>query len=173
MSRATDPREDPDAVAAAVGGAAEALRQRNRLLGLPLVVWRDGKVQCVDSLGAGIAIRGRLIGVLGSGFADEIFGDGGDNWIDGGEGDDLIDGRSGDDRLYGSDGDDTLIGGEGADLLIGGDDNDELRGDSGADELARMRPTARLTCLVLTKFKMPPSAISAARRSMPSLRAPR
>lgn len=44
-----DPRNEASAVAAAVERAADALRQRNRLLGLPLVVWRDGKVQYVDA----------------------------------------------------------------------------------------------------------------------------
>lgn len=49
MSRPTDPREDPMAVAAAVARAADELRRRNGLLGLPLVIWRDGRVQHVDA----------------------------------------------------------------------------------------------------------------------------
>lgn len=44
-----DPRHDPGAVAAAVARAAEELRERNRRLGLPLVIWRDGRVQHVDA----------------------------------------------------------------------------------------------------------------------------
>lgn len=44
-----DPRYEPNAIAAAVARAADALRQRNRLLGLPLVIWRDGRVQYVDA----------------------------------------------------------------------------------------------------------------------------
>ena len=44
-----DPRHDPSAVAAAVERAAASLRERNRLLGLPLVIWRDGRVQHVDA----------------------------------------------------------------------------------------------------------------------------
>lgn len=43
-----DPREDPDAIAKAVERAASALRERNRCLGLPLVIWRDGRVRHVD-----------------------------------------------------------------------------------------------------------------------------
>jgi len=37
------------AAAAAVVRAANELRRRNALLGLPLVIWRDGRVQHVDA----------------------------------------------------------------------------------------------------------------------------
>jgi len=43
-----DPREDPAAIAAAVTRAGEELRRRNRLLGVPLALWRDGRMQLVD-----------------------------------------------------------------------------------------------------------------------------
>ena len=43
-----DAREDPHAIAKAVERAASSLRERNRCLGLPLVIWRDGEVQHVD-----------------------------------------------------------------------------------------------------------------------------
>lgn len=49
MSTEPDPREDPERVAAAVAQAAEDLRQRNRALGWPLVVWRAGKVVYLDA----------------------------------------------------------------------------------------------------------------------------
>ena len=49
MTTTPDPREDPLAVAAAVARAADDLRRRNQLLGLPLVIWRDGRVQHVDA----------------------------------------------------------------------------------------------------------------------------
>lgn len=38
MSHVADPREDPMAVADAVARAANELRRRNTLLGLPLVI---------------------------------------------------------------------------------------------------------------------------------------
>jgi hypothetical protein len=44
-----DPREDAMAAADAMRQVGEDLRRRNRLLGLPLVIWRDGRVQHVDA----------------------------------------------------------------------------------------------------------------------------
>ncbi len=49
MMQSPDPREDPAAIAAAVTRAGDELRRRNRLLGLPLAVWRDGRMQLVDA----------------------------------------------------------------------------------------------------------------------------
>ena len=49
MTTPTDLREDPIAVSNAVVRAADELRHRNRLLGLPLVVWREGRVLHVDA----------------------------------------------------------------------------------------------------------------------------
>ncbi len=48
MSVQADPREDPIRIAEAVARAAEDLRRRNRLMGWPLVVWQDARVQFVD-----------------------------------------------------------------------------------------------------------------------------
>ena len=49
MTVKADPREDPIRIAEAVARAAEDLRRRNRLMGWPLVVWRDGRVQWLDA----------------------------------------------------------------------------------------------------------------------------
>jgi len=43
-----DPREDAKAAAEAMRRVGDALRRRHHLLGLPLVIWRDGRVQHVD-----------------------------------------------------------------------------------------------------------------------------
>jgi len=44
-----DPREDAKAAAEAMRRVGDALRRRHHLLGLPLVIWRDGRVQHVDA----------------------------------------------------------------------------------------------------------------------------
>lgn len=49
MKPEADPREDPMAVAESVARAGDELRRRNRLLGIPMVIWRDGRVQYVDA----------------------------------------------------------------------------------------------------------------------------
>ena len=49
MSVKADPREDPIRIADAVARAADDLRRRNRSMGWPLVVWRDGRVQWLDA----------------------------------------------------------------------------------------------------------------------------
>jgi Ca2+-binding RTX toxin-like protein len=80
-------------------------------------------------------------GVIGSNFADVIFGDVNDNFIDGlaglntlvgGGGDDIVRGTG---TLEGNDGDDDLRGGLLADKLRGGAGNDRLVGLGGADIL--------------------------------------
>ncbi len=45
-----DPREDPAAIVRAAERSAAALRERNRRMGWPLVIWRDGRVQHVDPM---------------------------------------------------------------------------------------------------------------------------
>ncbi len=64
--------------------------------------------------------------LLGSQFADRIYGLAGN---------DLIDGASGEDWLSGGDGNDTLLGGAGNDELIGGLGNDSIEGGEGIDTL--------------------------------------
>lgn len=49
MNVKADPREDPIRIAEAITRAADDLRRRNRLMGWPLVVWRDGRVQWLDA----------------------------------------------------------------------------------------------------------------------------
>jgi len=73
--------------------------------------------------------------VMGSGFADVIFGDNGANELSGGSGADQMDGRGGADTLNGDAGDDSMRGFGGDDVLNGGDDDDRLIGDSGTDQL--------------------------------------
>lgn len=44
-----NPREDAAGAAEAMRRAGEDLRRHHHLLGLPLVIWRDGRVQHVDA----------------------------------------------------------------------------------------------------------------------------
>jgi Ca2+-binding RTX toxin-like protein len=64
--------------------------------------------------------------VVGSRFADKIFGNAAAN---------LLMGGGGDDSLFGRDGFDTLLGEEGRDSLFGGRGNDTLNGGGGLDKL--------------------------------------
>ena len=64
--------------------------------------------------------------VLGSNFADTIYGDSSINYLEGLSGDDILIGMDGDDWLSGGDGDDFLRGDDGADTLIGGTGNDTV-----------------------------------------------
>jgi Ca2+-binding RTX toxin-like protein len=71
--------------------------------------------------------------IIGSRYADKLFGDtnsntilGGDDidTISGNDGEDTLFGERGNDKIFGGDGNDTLIGGIGKDILDGGVDND-------------------------------------------------
>jgi Ca2+-binding RTX toxin-like protein len=73
--------------------------------------------------------------VIGSPFADTIFGNSRDNVISAGGGDDRVFGMSGHDVLFGDAGNDLMSGGTGDDSLSGGDGNDELLGEDGRDVL--------------------------------------
>ncbi|NRA67416.1 MAG: hypothetical protein HRU19_23230 [Pseudobacteriovorax sp.] len=92
--------------------------------------------------------------ILGSIFADSIYGYGGDDVICGGGGNDTIRGGSGHDTLFGQGGDDELRGGRGYDLLLGGKgrdtlyggpDNDRLNGHDGDDVLMGLDGHDRLS----------------------------
>ena len=82
--------------------------------------------------------------LVGSDFADALFGNGFENHIDGGSGVDFLTGEGGNDTLEGGQGNDTLYGGAGFDELRGGDggdilfglgDDDVMKGAGGADSL--------------------------------------
>jgi Ca2+-binding RTX toxin-like protein len=86
----------------------------------------------IDSFGDTDSIAG-VRNVIGTQYADEIYGGTNGNRIEAGAENDLIFGHDGDDRLFGQGGDDTIGGGVGADRLIGGSGNDTLTGGSDAD----------------------------------------
>lgn len=75
--------------------------------------------------------------LIGSNFADELFGRKGDDILIGVDGNDHLAGGSGKDLLYGGDGDDALHGGRGKDKLLGGDGADTFvfTGRSGKDAI--------------------------------------
>jgi Ca2+-binding RTX toxin-like protein len=62
--------------------------------------------------------------LIGSSYADSLYGNEANNTVDGGAGNDSIEGW---------DGNDLLLGGEGADTLVGGSGNDILDGGAGID----------------------------------------
>jgi Ca2+-binding RTX toxin-like protein len=85
----------------------------------------SGSVEVYLQIGEsyGAAGNDKLYGIediLGSAYADVLFGDDGANGLSAGAGDDLLRGRGGDDTLSGGSGDDFLSGGLGNDRLDGG-----------------------------------------------------
>lgn len=85
------------------------------------------------------------IDLVGSGFADRLYGDTRDNVLTGNLGNDTLYGNEGNDSLYGGDGNDALNGaggrdylegGAGTDNLFGGGANDVLNGGDGNDFIA-------------------------------------
>lgn len=73
--------------------------------------------------------------ILGSEFADTIFGYAGNDILKGGRGDDHIISESGTNAIHGHGGDDVLEGGVERDRLLGGGGNDHLYGNAGNDVL--------------------------------------
>lgn len=71
--------------------------------------------------------------IIGSNFADQLFGNADANLIQGLDGSDIIGGHGGSDTIEGGNGDDALYGDAGADLLDGGAGDDTLEGGAGAD----------------------------------------
>lgn len=71
--------------------------------------------------------------IIGSAFADDIWGNPGANILSGGGGNDWVKGYGGQDWLNGGTGNDVIDGGEGFDFLTGGDGADRLIGGLGAD----------------------------------------
>ena len=105
----------------------------------------DGKLQQIGAGGNSLGIRGVIENVIGTRFADTIWGNSaanrigggpGNDWLYGGSGDDRLIGGPGDDHLCGESGNDILEGGYGNDWLYGGDGNDLLVGGRGADYLS-------------------------------------
>ena len=85
-----------------------------------------------------MSLQGRVDGddiLIGTNFADELFGQKGKDILSGEDGNDYLSGGKGRDILFGGDGDDILAGGKGNDTLIGGDDIDTFvfAGKSGKD----------------------------------------
>jgi Ca2+-binding RTX toxin-like protein len=74
-------------------------------------------------------------GVVGSAFADDLYGNDGANVLRGGGGDDVVNGHWSDDALFGEAGDDRLGGSAGVDRLDGGLGDDRLDGGEGDDLL--------------------------------------
>lgn len=100
----------------------------------------------------GVAHYSSIEIVIGSNFADNIWGDASAHSLHGGAGDDQLVGGLGSDTLYGDDGNDTItgdsgdvysasggndtiFGGVGDDQLWGGVGNDTLYGDAGNDTI--------------------------------------
>jgi len=71
--------------------------------------------------------------MIGSAYADKLYGGDKADLLDGGAGDDRLDGGAASDRLSGGDGADTLYGGADDDFLIGGQGADYLGGGAGRD----------------------------------------
>ncbi|WP_374470101.1 calcium-binding protein [Phenylobacterium sp.] len=80
--------------------------------------------------------------IVGSAFADRIYGYAGADTIEGGAGQDYLRGYVGDDLIrggadfddvHGNEGNDTVYGGLGNDWVVGGKDNDVQYGEDGAD----------------------------------------
>lgn len=73
--------------------------------------------------------------LIGTEYANIIFGDNGNDLIEGLEDNDSLYGENGQDTLLGGDGDDVLDGGNGKDFLSGGIGNDLIAGGNGKDEI--------------------------------------
>lgn len=73
--------------------------------------------------------------IVGTNFADQLFGLNGNDVLNGLGGNDQILGGNGHDRIIGGQGDDRLFGGNGHDSLRGGQGNDRLLGENGQDSL--------------------------------------
>ena len=113
--------------------------------GVDLIDWSNVQIsgQTFD-LGDNIAIAPNGVdteamtffeNLIGTDFADTIFGGNAFNHLSGRDGNDRIYGELGDDTIFGGDGDDLLNGGAGLDQLSGGFGDDRLYGVDGADTI--------------------------------------
>jgi len=75
----------------------------------------------------------RVTNLIGTNYADTLYGDDVDNLLDGRGGNDRLFGLGGDDVLLGGSGNDRLYGDAGRDTLDGGEGNDFLSGRQGDD----------------------------------------
>ncbi|AOF92129.1 hypothetical protein [Sinorhizobium sp. RAC02] len=74
--------------------------------------------------------------IVGTQYADYLFGGAGNDTISGGTGNDAIEGNAGNDKLYGGKGADTLAGGTGADTFVFKSTSDSTVSASGRDTLS-------------------------------------
>ena len=79
--------------------------------------------------------QGQIENIVGTQYADTLFGSSADNLISGLGGDDFLSGRDGNDTLSGGSGRDRILGGNHDDYLSGGADDDELFGEANDDFL--------------------------------------
>ncbi|NOW45715.1 Ca2+-binding RTX toxin-like protein [Novosphingobium sp. SG751A] len=80
-------------------------------------------------------VYAQIEGLVGSEYADHLYGGSTATIIYGGGGNDFIKGYEGANKFYGDDGNDTLYGGNGNDVLDGGAGNDLLDGEAGFNTL--------------------------------------
>jgi microcystin-dependent protein/Ca2+-binding RTX toxin-like protein len=91
------------------------------------LAYNGNEVQAQDGLvWRGVANLTNVENVIGTRFADKIYGDGQAN---------TLEGRAGNDVIYGRDGIDSLLGGADSDSLYGEAGNDRLYADAGSDYL--------------------------------------
>ena len=88
------------------------------------IIFADGSIFPIQNSGLVIHHDDRSERILGTDYADTIYG---------GKGNDDISGGNGNDIIYGKDGNDTISGGNGTDIIIGGKGNDTINGDGDAD----------------------------------------
>lgn len=94
--------------------------------------------------------------LVGSSFADRIWGSEGADRIDGGNGADLIRGLAGDDEIDGGSGNDRLWGGDGVDTCVQGDG----KGKVACERAWRPVPFARVGALTLYQPALDPLLIA-------------
>ena len=88
------------------------------------IIFADGSIFPIQNSGLVIHHDDKSERILGTDYADTIYG---------GKGNDDISGGNGNDIIYGKDGNDTISGGNGTDIIIGGKGNDTINGDGDAD----------------------------------------
>jgi len=100
-----------------------------------LVLGVGGSTVSVVGVFNGTDILLSIESVLGSAFADSIFGNLGVNVLTGGAGNDTLSASDGADTIFGGDGNDVIAGGAGGDSILGGTGNDNIGGGKGGDQI--------------------------------------